>query len=79
MGVTHMPDNLAKSELVGRSCVAPFEIRREGVIRNHVSPRPASGLAFTGKTCPQDGVRSRTCSEVFVLPGALFAPDQWGA
>ena len=36
MGVTHMPDNLAKSELVERSCVTPFEIRREGVIRNHV-------------------------------------------
>ena len=73
-----MPDNLAKSELLKDLVSSYSKSGERGVIRNHVSPRPASGLAFTGKTCPQDGVHSRTFLEVSVLAGALCAADQRG-
>ena len=78
IGVTHMPDNLAKSELLKDLVSSYSKSGERGVIRNHVSPRPASGLAFTGATSPQDGVHSRTFLEVSVLAGALCAADQRG-
>ena len=73
-----MPDNLAKFGVIERSCVNYSKSGERGVIRNHVSPRPASGLAFTGATSPQESVHSRTFSEVSVLAGALCAADQRG-
>ena len=45
IGVTHMPDNLAKSELLKDLVSSYSKSGERGVIRNHVSPRPASGLA----------------------------------
>ena len=78
MGVTHMPDNLAKSVLFERSCVKLFEIWREGCYSKSCVAAPCQWLSPPGATSPQASVRSRTFWVVSVLPGALCAANQRG-
>ena len=78
IGVTHMPDNLAKSGVIERSCVKLFEIWREGCYSKSCVAAPCQWLSRPGATSPQASVRSRTFWVVSVLPGALCAADQWG-
>ena len=78
MGVTHMPDNLAKFGVIERSCVNLFEIWREGCYSKSCVAAPCQWLSLPGATSPQGSVHSRTFLEVSVLAGALCAADQRG-